>query len=230
MAADALSRRTADLPTVKAREREERTKVLISQERIEPCVRATLAEDTSQLDEPEVPGGADLIHVIKKGNERQNLGEHERRLHVPETTTDGKIFLRTALIREAHVPQIFAHASENKTVRMLRREYAWPGMTRDIRQYVKNCHECRRNKVPRDKTPGLLHPLPVPKHVWEQVVVDGKDMPFDQYGYNYVWAFVCKFSRILATVPGKKADTVAPKVGCLPGESRKNESLSSKDA
>jgi hypothetical protein len=32
-------------------------------------------------------------------------------------------------------------------------------------------------------------------------------MPKDEYGYDYVWAFVCKFSKLLATLPGKKNDT-----------------------
>lgn len=55
VAADALSRKTADLPTVKAREREERNMALIPPERIEPCVGATLAEGAPQLEESEVP-------------------------------------------------------------------------------------------------------------------------------------------------------------------------------
>jgi hypothetical protein len=38
-------------------------------------------------------------------------------------------------------------------------------------------------------------------------VVDGKDIPKDEYGYDYVWAFVCKFSKLLVTLPGKKNDT-----------------------
>jgi hypothetical protein len=37
-------------------------------------------------------------------------------------------------------------------------------------------------------------------------VIDGKDMPKDEYGYDYVWAFVCKFSKLLATLPDKKND------------------------
>ena len=38
-------------------------------------------------------------------------------------------------------------------------------------------------------------------------MVDGKDMPTDRWGYNYVWVFVCKFSKLIARLPGKKTDT-----------------------
>ena len=42
--------------------------------------------------------------------------------------------------------------------------------------------------------------------MWEYVVVDGKSMLIDRYGYDYVWGFICKLSRLLAILPGKKLD------------------------
>jgi hypothetical protein len=200
VAADALSRKTADLPTVKAREREERTMALIPPEKIRPAINAT------EVITPAVQG-ADLVDLIKVENEKQELGSHQGKLVVPELTSDGQFFLRTALIREAHEPKIFAHQGQNKTIEAIRRQYHWEGLNKDVRRYVKNCHQCGRNKGRHDRSPGLLHPLPIPNHVWEHVAVDGKDMPPDRHGYNYVWAFVCKFSKILATLPGRKTDT-----------------------
>ncbi|KAI7910325.1 pol polyprotein [Pyricularia oryzae] len=38
-------------------------------------------------------------------------------------------------------------------------------------------------------------------------MVDGKDMPKDKKGYNYVWVFICRLTKFLATLPGKKTDT-----------------------
>ncbi|KJZ68960.1 hypothetical protein HIM_08979 [Hirsutella minnesotensis 3608] len=247
--ADALSRKTAELPTVKAREAEERTVTLIPPERLgfatdsldptaagnlppqnfspEPkptrplVLRATSAlqtpedqgiqqtpdQDRPELDPNSVPKGAELVSLIRQENLLQDLGTHGTRLIVPAQTSDKQTFLQTALIREAHEPQIFAHAGQNKVIKLLQRDFYWPRMKEDIRRYIRNCHDCRRNKTPRDKTPGLLHPLPVPTSVWEHVECDGKDMPKDRYGYDYVWTFVCKLSRIIATLPGKKNDT-----------------------
>ena len=200
--ADALSRKTVDTPTVKAREQEDRTFALIDPGRVE---RKVAAVEPDRETEPLT--GADLVDLIRQENERQGLGRHEDMLVVPDTTSDGRIFLRTALIREAHTPKAFAHAGQNKVIQFLRDKYWWQGRNKDIRTYVKNCHDCGRNKVRHDKTPGLLHPLPIPNRVWEQVVVDGKDMPKDERGYDYVWVFVCKFSRLIARLPGNKTDT-----------------------
>ncbi|KAM4064200.1 reverse transcriptase (RNA-dependent DNA polymerase) [Hirsutella rhossiliensis] len=220
--ADALSRKTAELPTVKAREAEERTVTLIPPERLgfatdslDPTAAGNLPlrtlqtpdQDRPELDPNSVPKGAELVSLIRQENLLQDLGTHGTHLIVPAQTSDKQTFLQTALIREAHEPQIFAHAGQNKVIKLLQRDFYWPRMKEDIRRYIRNCHDCRRNKTPRDKTPGLLHPLPVPTSVWEHVECDGKDMPKDRYGYDYVWTFVCKLSRIIATLPGKKNDT-----------------------
>ncbi|XP_044715680.1 reverse transcriptase (RNA-dependent DNA polymerase) domain-containing protein [Hirsutella rhossiliensis] len=195
--ADALSRKTAELPTVKAREAEERTVTLIPPERLgfatdsldptaaghlppqnfspEPKPTRPLVLRATKLDRTR-SRRAELVSLIRQENLLQDLGTHG-----------------THLI--------------NKVIKLLQRDFYWPRMKEDIRRYIRNCHDCRRNKTPRDKTPGLLHPLPVPTSVWEHVECDGKDMPKDRYGYDYVWTFVCKLSRIIATLPGKKNDT-----------------------
>lgn len=200
VAADALSRKTVDTPTVKARELEDRTFPMIPPEKINPLICAV-------HEGVQIPEGADLIDLIVSENEKQELGKHDGKIIVPETTSDGTIHLRTALIKEAHRPQIFAHGGDNKIIYLLKQEYFWEGMTKDIKRHNRNCKKCGRNKSRKDKTPGLLHPLPIPKHVWEHIVVDGKDMPKDKHGYDYVWVFICKFSRILVRLPGYKNDT-----------------------
>jgi RNase H-like domain found in reverse transcriptase/Reverse transcriptase (RNA-dependent DNA polymerase)/Integrase zinc binding domain/Chromo (CHRromatin Organisation MOdifier) domain len=203
VAADALSRKTIDLPTVRAREREERTMAMIPPDRVTHEAGPSIAA----IPESPPPAGADLVDLIRYENRRQDLGYENGKLVVPElSVSPSPIFLRTALIREAHEPKIFGHQGQTKTLEAVKRYYTWPSISRDIRRFVKNCHDCQRNKTRHDKTPGLLHPLPIPNLVWEHVAVDGKDMPPDQHGYDYVWAFICKFSRIMATIPGKKTD------------------------
>ncbi|KAM4058794.1 his(2)-Cys(2) zinc finger domain-containing protein [Hirsutella rhossiliensis] len=200
--ADALSRKTAELPTTISSEGHE-----CPTDPRRPRIQQTPDQDRPELDPNSVPKGAELVSLIRQENLLQDLGTHGTHLVVPAQTSDKQTFLQTALIREAHEPQIFAHAGQNKVIKLLQRDFYWPRMKEDIRRYIRNCHDCRRNKTPRDKTPGLLHPLPVPTSVWEHVECDGKDMPKDRYGYDYVWTFVCKLSRIIATLPGKKNDT-----------------------
>ena len=38
------------------------------------------------------------------------------------------------------------------------------------------------------------------------MVINGKNIPKTRQGYNYVWAFICQFNKIIATLPGHKGD------------------------
>jgi len=84
-----------------------------------------------------------------------------------------------------------------------------------IERYCRNCGSCGRNDRKHDKTPGLLKPLPIPEHGhWRDISMDGKDMPKDRSGHDYVWIFVCRFSKRGISLPGYKTDT-AEKVAKL---------------
>jgi hypothetical protein len=49
---------------------------------------------------------------------------------------------------------------------MIRERYS---IRKDITQYIANYTTCRAAHRPRDKTPGLLHPLPVPQYLWQHI-------------------------------------------------------------
>jgi hypothetical protein len=44
--------------------------------------------------------------------------------------------------------------------------------------------------VPRDKKPGLLHLLLVPKRLWQHVIVDFKHCPESKAGNNIITLFI----------------------------------------
>ncbi|TLD17516.1 uncharacterized protein PgNI_00009 [Pyricularia grisea] len=57
-------------------------------------------------------------------------------------------------------------------------------------RYIANCFY-RLAKIPKNKTPGLLQPLPVPDRQWSTVVVDFKSMPKSKSGNNNLFAVPC---------------------------------------
>ena len=56
---------------------------------------------------------------------------------------------------------------------MLRDEYYWPNMCRDLENtYIPACTECQRNKSTTKVPAGPLHPLPVPEQRGNSVAMD----------------------------------------------------------
>ena len=76
------------------------------------------------------------------------------------------------VIRQIHDQVAVGHPGIARTVNVIGRNYYWPGMNKDIRRYVRNCHVCRRAKAPRDKYNGLLKPLPIPERPRIDITLD----------------------------------------------------------
>jgi len=79
----------------------------------------------------------------------------------------------------------------------------------DINRYVDNCHTCRRNHAPRDKTPGLLHPLPVPLRTWQDLSMDFHELPAGphRHHFNNILVVVDRLSKRVVSLPTTKEAT-----------------------
>ena len=55
---------------------------------------------------------------------------------------------------------------------VIQRTFWWLHLNRDVRKYVQQCFQCQVIKAKRVKSPGLLHPLPIPKSNWQIISMD----------------------------------------------------------
>jgi hypothetical protein len=58
---------------------------------------------------------------------------------------------RLSLMQEMHDQFASNHSKINRTIKLLKRNHRWSEMIRDVKQYVRNCHTCRRIKTARNK-------------------------------------------------------------------------------
>lgn len=123
----------------------------------------------------------------------------EGRLLVPDHNE-----LRRKVIQDIHCIGTL-HPGRNKTTELTIQRYWWPGLRADVARFVSNC-SCRSSKSLRDKTPGLLHPLPIPLRTWQHIVIDFKKMPTDKRGYNNLFVMIDRLSKTSWCIPCK--DTV----------------------
>jgi hypothetical protein len=55
--------------------------------------------------------------------------------------------------------------------------------------------------MPRDRTPGLLHPLPILDHPWQYISMDFKSFPRDKNNYNVILVVVDRLSKQAFSLP-----------------------------
>jgi hypothetical protein len=219
--ADALTRREQDLNDQMAAKISLRTQTLLQPEHLDPRIRKELSTKSSSAEIcPIDPTEFDLIDELLQANRtdpslqeyrekakdatspwslENGLLKHRERLVVAEEQN-----LRTRLVAEAHTQVSTAHPGKNKTRKIIGDRYYWPGMVTDIDRYVRNCNDCRRSTIPRDKTPGLLKPLPIPDRPWQHISIDFHELPTDRDGYDMVMILVDRFGKRPFSIPCHK--------------------------
>jgi len=64
------------------------------------------------------------------------------------------------------------HGGKKKTVELVTRNYWWPGVTREVGQYVEGCDLCQRMKNRTEEIAGKLKLSEVPEKLWTHLTVD----------------------------------------------------------
>ena len=215
--ADPLTR--LDEKALNQAKRDNREQVLLPPAHLDPRITQELEANRIALSLSPISEQLDLIDEILQANRTALELERMRKLATDQKggytlengllKRHGKLVVaksvHTDLITTAHCSLATAHPGKGKTKTLIKERYYWLGMDDDIERFVSNCHACRRSKVPRDKTPGLLHPLPIPDRPWQHISVDFKDMPPDQHGMNMVCVFVDRLGKRPVSIPCNKS-------------------------
>jgi hypothetical protein len=80
--------------------------------------------------------------------------------------------LRTRIIQTMHDSALSGHPGKDTLKALISRTFYWPGLSQDVRRFVKNCDVCGRINIWRDKKRGLLKPLPIPQRMWAEISLD----------------------------------------------------------
>jgi hypothetical protein len=67
---------------------------------------------------------------------------------------------------------MLGHPGYQKIVSAVKSHYYWPGMKKEIAEYIAKCMECQRVKAEHRHPTGLLQPLTIPEWKWEVVTMD----------------------------------------------------------
>jgi len=91
----------------------------------------------------------------------------EGRVYVPK---DEK--LRVEIIQLYHDMSIAGYGGQWKMVELVTRNYWWPGVTKEVKQYVEGCDQCQRMKNRAEMPVGKLRPNEVLEKPWQYILVD----------------------------------------------------------
>jgi hypothetical protein len=102
-----------------------------------------------------------------------------------------------------NVPYV-GHPRYQKTISSFKSQYYWPGMKREIVDFVAKCLECQRIRVENRHPVDLRHPLPIPGWKWEVVTMDFiMGLPRTSKHHDAIMVVVDKLTKIDCFIPMK---------------------------
>jgi hypothetical protein len=88
----------------------------------------------------------------------ESLLTYKNRLYIP-SCDDFKRFI----MDELHKRPYTIHPGYQKMITTTRKQFYWPGLEKDIANYLSKCLECQKFKVEHRHPTRLLQPLPIPE-------------------------------------------------------------------
>ena len=87
------------------------------------------------------------------------------------------------------------HEGSEKTLHRLRREFVVDHDRRLVKEFVRSCFTCQRNKTEHLHPAGLLQPLEVPSQVWSDISMDFVEGLPRVHGKSVILTVVDRFSK-----------------------------------
>ena len=92
-------------------------------------------------------------------------------------------------------------------VELVTRNFWWPGVTREVKQYVEGCNSCQRNKNRTEQPVGKLMPNSIPEKPWTHISADFiTKLPLAQ-GYDVILVVVDQLTKMVHFIPTTEKTT-----------------------
>ena len=99
--------------------------------------------------------------------EENGLVYMDGRIYVPNSQK-----IKERILQENHEPLDIGHPEQQQMINLIKRNYWWPGIKKNIKKYVQGCFKCQQNKVQHMKKVGELHPLTILEGPWKEISID----------------------------------------------------------
>jgi len=118
----------------------------------------------------------------------------------------GRIYLRpqSTLTKEIiHELHSGSHEGFHKMWHRLKSVFYWRGACAQIKEYLRGCDICQRNKSELTLPAGLLQPLPIPTMIWRDISMDFVDGLPNSQGKTVIFVVVDRLSKYAHFIPLK---------------------------
>ncbi|XP_074265877.1 uncharacterized protein LOC141588329 [Silene latifolia] len=112
--------------------------------------------------------------------------------------------MKRKIMTEAHATPYSVHPGGDKLYKDLKKTFWWPGMKKEVAEFVSKCLVCQKVKGEHKRPQGKVQSLSVPGWKWESISMDFiVGLPKTQKGNNMIWVIVDRLTKTAHFIPMK---------------------------
>lgn len=119
------------------------------------------------------------------------------------------------ILTENHSNPTSGHSGFHKTYNRVKQNYKWKNMKSDIKNFIKKCESCQKNKLVRKKNRAPMEITTTSSKPFEKIFIDVVGpLPLTENGNKFILTLqddLTKFSRAYA-IPNHETETIAKKL------------------
>lgn len=117
---------------------------------------------------------------------------------------------RRMVLEECHDNILAAHGGHLKTLHRVKEMYYWPGMRKEIAEYVNECETCRATKPTNKCQLSPMGKYRDPERPWKMIAIDFMGpFPLSKRGHRQLLVVIDLFSKFVLLKPLRKASAEA---------------------
>jgi hypothetical protein len=151
----------------------------------------------------------ELVAKLQQGKLQQKIEEYKLdndeilmyrgRIYVPNSQQ-----LKNLILREMHNVPYVGHPGYQKTISIVKSQYYWPGMKKEVFYFIAKCLECQKVKFEHRHLAGFLQPLPILEWKWGVVTMDFiTKLPRTNKQHDSIMVVVDKLTKFVHFIPVK---------------------------
>ncbi|MBW0593625.1 hypothetical protein O181_133340 [Austropuccinia psidii MF-1] len=109
--------------------------------------------------------------------------------------------IQLRILQKHHDSPLAGHLGQEKTLKLVKGDFHWSGMTQFIKDYVSSCQQCSRNKNIHHINFGFLKPLPIPNGPWNCLSMDFLTQLPLWNSFDSILVIVNRFSKMVVFSP-----------------------------
>jgi hypothetical protein len=143
--------------------------------------------------------------ILPQKNQDYKLGIDEILMYRRKFCVPNSQELKNMILKEMHNVSYVGHPTYQKTIAVVKSQYYWLGMNKEIVEYTAKCLECQKVKAEINRHPfGLQQPLPIPEWKWEVAIMDFiTKLPKTSKQHDSIMVVVDKLTKSSYFIPMK---------------------------